>query len=262
MALARNLRALLKLFDISQEGFAKSLGVDSATVSRWMNDGSSIRQANVTLICTVFDLEPDDILSERYGLEAQLMQREFGIYPHSVPVLSPDEAAAATDAAERAREKAKAKAESADREGTGGGARTGDWSGCEGRPTAPGRPAKRRTLRRRPPIDIDLARAATSVESVWVDIEWVDIPQSVAEKYPGAFAVEVDNPAADEETPRTFHAIVDPERRPEGASLVVVELSGEGRPRIRRWSACAEGDLDDGVKIIGRVVWFQATGML
>ncbi len=237
MSLALNLRALLKLFDISQEAFATTIGVDSATVSRWMNDGSSIRQANVRRICKEFNLKPDDILSEKYGLAAQLAQKELGIYPHSVLLLSPEEAAAAVDAAERAHD----------------GLQTCDDAVPCGEAVAHDRLAALRL----PPLDRELAEHSRYVESVWVDI-----PQSVAEKYPEAFAIEVDNPAAGDETPQAFHAIVDPQKRPEGASLVAVELSGEKRPRIRRWSSYADGDVEDGVKVIGRVVWFQATGML
>lgn len=89
MGVAQNIAALLAKFEISQNGFAESVGVSPATVSRWRSGSMAIRQGNLERICEVYDLVPDDILSDSHGLAAQM----FGVLPDrfTVPLLDPQD---------------------------------------------------------------------------------------------------------------------------------------------------------------------------
>ncbi len=88
MGVAQNIAALLAKFEISQNAFAATVNVSPATVSRWCSGSMTIRQANLERICEVYDLVPDDILSDSHGLAAQM----FGGRPDrfGVPLLKPE----------------------------------------------------------------------------------------------------------------------------------------------------------------------------
>lgn len=70
MGIPENIDALLLRYDINQEALARIVGVSQAAVSGWRHNKRP-SNANVKKICTYFGLEPNDILSDTYGLAAQ-----------------------------------------------------------------------------------------------------------------------------------------------------------------------------------------------
>lgn len=70
MGIPENIDALLLRYDINQEALARIVGVSQAAVSGWRHNKRP-SNANVKKICAYFGLEPNDILSDTYGLAAQ-----------------------------------------------------------------------------------------------------------------------------------------------------------------------------------------------
>lgn len=71
MGIPENIDALLVKHDITQESLARIAGVSQSAVSLWRNKGAVPRKDAVNRICDFFDLVPDDILSDNYGLAAK-----------------------------------------------------------------------------------------------------------------------------------------------------------------------------------------------
>lgn len=103
----------------------------------------------------------------------------------------------------------------------------------------------------------------------------VEVPASVCASHPRAFALEVEGNCMDRVIPEGSHVLVDPDRQPANGSIAVVETE-DYRAVMRRWyrgttklmlSADSFEDyedmifgMDDGpVRVIGTVVWFQAS---
>lgn len=70
MGVAENIDALLVKHDITQETLARVAGISQAAVSGWRH-GKKPSNSSLKKICDYFSLEPNDILSDRYGLAAQ-----------------------------------------------------------------------------------------------------------------------------------------------------------------------------------------------
>lgn len=102
----------------------------------------------------------------------------------------------------------------------------------------------------------------------------VEVPASVLERHPRAFALAVEGDCMDRVVPEGAHVLVDPDREPGNGSIAVVETEGY-RAVMRRWyrgsstlmlsadSFSEHDDLifgpDDGpVRVVGTVVWWQA----
>lgn len=102
----------------------------------------------------------------------------------------------------------------------------------------------------------------------------VEVPATVLDGHPRAFALLVESDCMDRVIPEGSHVLVDPDREPSNGSVAVVETEG-CRAVMRRWyrgcsnlMLCADSfsehdDMvfgpDDGpVRVVGTVVWFQA----
>lgn len=102
----------------------------------------------------------------------------------------------------------------------------------------------------------------------------VEVPASVCENHPRAFALEVEGDCMDRVIPEGSHVLVDPDREPGNGSIAVVETEAY-RAVMRRWyrgsstlmltadSHSEQEDMvfgpEDGpVRVIGTVVWWQA----
>ena len=106
--------------------------------------------------------------------------------------------------------------------------------------------------------------------------ERVDVPASVLEAHPRAFALAVEGDCMDRVVPEGAHVLVDPDREPQNGSIAVVETEAY-QAVMRRWyrgsstlmlsadSFSEHEDMifgpDDGpVRVVGTVVWWQAAG--
>lgn len=102
----------------------------------------------------------------------------------------------------------------------------------------------------------------------------VEVPASVCENHPRAFALEVEGDCMDRVIPEGSHVLVDPDREPGNGSIAVVETETY-RAVMRRWyrgsstlmltadSHAEQEDMvfgpEDGpVRVVGTVVWWQA----
>ncbi len=102
----------------------------------------------------------------------------------------------------------------------------------------------------------------------------VEVPASVSENHPRAFALIVEGNCMDRVIPEGSHVLVDPDREPVNGSIAVVETEAY-QAVMRRWyrgtstlmlTADSYEDqedlvfsMDDGpVRVIGTVVWYQA----
>lgn len=102
----------------------------------------------------------------------------------------------------------------------------------------------------------------------------VEVPASVCENHPRAFALEVEGDCMDRVIPEGSHVLVDPDREPGNGSIAVVETESY-RAVMRRWyrgsstlmltadSHAEQEDMvfgpEDGpVRVAGTVVWWQA----
>lgn len=102
----------------------------------------------------------------------------------------------------------------------------------------------------------------------------VEVPASVCENHPRAFALEVEGDCMDRVIPEGSHVLVDPDREPSNGSIAVVETDSY-RAVMRRWyrgsstlmltadSHAEQEDMvfgpEDGpVRVVGTVVWWQA----
>ena len=104
----------------------------------------------------------------------------------------------------------------------------------------------------------------------------VEVPASVCENHPRAFALEVEGDCMDRVIPEGSHVLVDPDREPGNGSIAVVETESYSAV-MRRWyrgsstlmltadSHAEQEDMvfgpEDGpVRVVGTVVWWQAPG--
>lgn len=102
----------------------------------------------------------------------------------------------------------------------------------------------------------------------------VEVPASVCERHPRAFALVVEGNCMNRVIPEGAHVLVDPDREPSNGSIAVVETEAY-QAVMRRWyrgtstlmltadSYEEQEDLvfgmDDGpVRLIGTVVWYQS----
>lgn len=106
--------------------------------------------------------------------------------------------------------------------------------------------------------------------------EGVEVPASVLDGHPRAFALVVEGDCMDRVVPEGAHVLVDPELEPSNGSVAVCELDA-GMAVMRRWQrgrstlllvadSHEEHDdivvtLDDTpVRVLGVVVWYQSAG--
>ena len=104
----------------------------------------------------------------------------------------------------------------------------------------------------------------------------VEVPASVCENHPRAFALEVEGDCMDRVIPEGSHVLVDPDREPGNGSVAVVETDSY-QAVMRRWyrgsstlmlTADSHGEQEDmvfgpedgPVRVVGTVVWWQAPG--
>ncbi len=102
----------------------------------------------------------------------------------------------------------------------------------------------------------------------------IDVPASVFENHPHAFALVVEGNCMDRVIPEGTHVLVDPDREPSNGSIAIVETE-DYQAVMRRWyrgsstlmltaDSYEEQDdlvfsMDDGpVRVLGTVVWYQA----
>lgn len=102
----------------------------------------------------------------------------------------------------------------------------------------------------------------------------VEVPASVCENHPRAFALEVEGDCMDRVIPEGSHVLLDPDREPGNGSIAVVETESYSAV-MRRWyrgsstlmlTADSHGEQEDmvfgpedgPVRVIGTVVWWQA----
>lgn len=102
----------------------------------------------------------------------------------------------------------------------------------------------------------------------------VEVPASVCENHPRAFALEVEGDCMDRVIPEGSHVLVDPDREPGNGSIAVVETESYSAV-MRRWyrgsstlmltadSHAEQEDMvfgpgDGPVRVVGTVVWWQA----
>lgn len=76
MGIAENIDAVLVKFDINQDALARIADVSPGAVSGWRK-GATPRKKALLNICDALGLQPDDILSDHYGLAA----KEHGVAP-------------------------------------------------------------------------------------------------------------------------------------------------------------------------------------
>lgn len=69
MSFWRNCEHLMFEYDITQEAFARMIGVAPASVNRWKN-GSIPRKQTIDVICDKFGVSYDDLMSEGIGLSS------------------------------------------------------------------------------------------------------------------------------------------------------------------------------------------------
>lgn len=106
--------------------------------------------------------------------------------------------------------------------------------------------------------------------------ERVDVPASVLEAHPRAFALAVEGDCMDRVVPEGAHVLVDPDREPQNGSIAVVETEAY-QAVMRRWYRGSStlmlsadsfsehedmifGPEDGPVRVVGTVVWWQAAG--
>lgn len=183
-------------------------------------NGAQMRKEPLERICSYFGLSEDDMLSDRYGLAAKEHGMADGMPSGAVPVYASGEATVPLV--------------------TLGRVHAGSLTDEEG--------AERR----------------------------VEVPASVLEGHPRAFALVVEGTCMNRVIPEGAHVLVDPDREPSNGSIAVVETEAY-QAVMRRWfrgsstlmlaadSFEEQEDMvfgaDDGpVRVVGTVVWFQASG--
>lgn len=72
MGIRNNIEALLDAFNVTQEAFARSIGKTQGAVSQWLSGRNEPSSRTVERICEVYNLDKDDIMSDRHGLYAKL----------------------------------------------------------------------------------------------------------------------------------------------------------------------------------------------
>lgn len=106
----------------------------------------------------------------------------------------------------------------------------------------------------------------------------VELPESIVNNHPRAFALLVEGDCMDRRFPPGCHVLVDPDTPPTNGCVAVVEV-GPGEAVLRVWmrgsttlllAADSHADHEDvvitpeheGVRCVGVAVWFQAAGEL
>lgn len=69
MGVAENIEFLMRKHGINQEAIARIAGVSQSAVSGWMH-GKNPSNKSMRLLCEHFNLEPNDIMSDKFGLAA------------------------------------------------------------------------------------------------------------------------------------------------------------------------------------------------
>lgn len=72
MGLPANLRALLINRGINQVDISRELNVSQPTVSNWLKGTRSPSNKTIAKICELYNVEPNDLLSDEYGLANQV----------------------------------------------------------------------------------------------------------------------------------------------------------------------------------------------
>lgn len=213
MGVPENIDALLVKYDITQETLARVAGISQAAVSGWRH-GKKPSNSSLHKICDYFNLEPNDILSDRYGLAN--VEHRGGI--KKLPITS------------------------------GGRASV-------------------------PLATLGRVHAGEAMEEEEASVD-VEVPASVFENHPNAFALMVEGTCMNRVIPDGAHVLVDPDTKPSNGSIAVVE--DESRMAVmRRWYRGSDAlmlvadsyeDWDDiirraedgPVSLVGTVVWYQS----
>lgn len=220
MGLPENIDALLVKHDLTQEALARIAGVTPGSVTGWRK-GARPRHDAISNICEYFNISEDDLLSDRYGLAAKEHGRfdSVSLPAGAIPVYSSGEATV-------------------------------------------------------PLLTLGRVHAGALADEEEI-AHRVEVPASVCAGHPRAFALEVEGDCMNRVIPEGSHVLVDPDRQPANGSIAVVETE-DYRAVMRRWykgstklmlSADSFEDyedmifgMDDGpVRVIGTVVWFQAS---
>lgn len=83
MGIPENIDALLVKYDINQEALARVADVAPSAITRW-RQGSMPRKNAIEKICSYFNLDEDDLLSDKFGLAAK-EHSTFQLPPNSRP---------------------------------------------------------------------------------------------------------------------------------------------------------------------------------
>lgn len=71
-AFPRNVRALIKDRDLTQQEFAQSIGLSITSVNGWLKRGVQPQRHNLDAICGAYGVSHNDLLSDTDGLYARL----------------------------------------------------------------------------------------------------------------------------------------------------------------------------------------------
>ena len=88
MTVGDNIKAFRSLYDLTQQQLADVLAVTRESVGKWESDKMAIRDRHVSRLVEKYGIQPEDIMSENYGLAASgsVESRALAI-PGARPVL-------------------------------------------------------------------------------------------------------------------------------------------------------------------------------
>lgn len=70
MTVGDNIKAFRSLYDLTQQQLADVLAVTRESVGKWESDKMAIRDRHVSRLVEKYGIQPEDIMSENYGLAA------------------------------------------------------------------------------------------------------------------------------------------------------------------------------------------------
>lgn len=217
-AYSKNLSALIDALDITQQQLAESIGVSATSVNGWIKRGVNPSASNIETICKLYNLKPDDIMSEDHGYWAKQHGR----------VETPEGAMQPRDEPERA------------------------YAPLLGK-----------------------VHAGTAQEPTVLD-DRVPIPYEVWNGHKHGYFLRVEGTCMDNVYPEGCYVYIDPDLPPRNESIAVVSIDGSDYIMRRlyrgartmvlspdshdpQWDDIVIKDDDHTVKMVGTVVWYQAS---
>lgn len=224
MSIAYNIRKLREIFDLTQSDLAEVAGVTKNAVSQWENGRAEPRMGAIERMCACYGLRKSYLIEDGGMDQIDPVTRKpkaSAYVPVSaIPVYSSGEANV-------------------------------------------------------PLLTLGRVHAGSLTDEEETEHR-VEVPASVLENHPRAFALVVEGNCMDRVIPEGSHVLVDPDREPVNGSIAVIETEAY-QSVMRRWyrgnstlmlTADSHEDqedlvfsMDDGpVRVIGTVVWYQASG--